>query len=169
MAPSRARGLLALDAGKPHLSTFVQIPDPNVVEILSRTTLDSFILDCQHGMFSAATISEAIAAAAHGGKAALIRLPVGDYASGSRALDLGAAGVVCPMIESAAEARALVDHVKYPPVGSRSWGPRRALPLSGLSSEDYLHRANSLTFAFAMIETARALEHLDEILSGTGH
>jgi 4-hydroxy-2-oxoheptanedioate aldolase len=153
---------------RPHISTFVQIPDLNVVEILARTSLDSCILDCQHGMFAGASIGPALGAAAHAGKPAFVRIPVGDFAFASRALDLGAAGIVCPMINSAAEARAFVDHVKYPPIGARSWGPRRALPLSGLSAPEYLRRANELSQAFVMIETLAALEAIDAILATPG-
>ena len=72
-------------AAEPHLSTFVQIPDLNVVEILTRTTLDSVILDCQHGMFSASSIGPALGAAAHCGKPAFVRIPVGDFAFASPA------------------------------------------------------------------------------------
>jgi 4-hydroxy-2-oxoheptanedioate aldolase len=152
----------------PHFCTFVQIPDLNVVEILTRTKLDSFILDCQHGMFSGSSLGPALAAAAYGGKPAYVRIPVGDFAFASRALDLGAAGIVCPMVNTAADAQAFVDHVKYPPIGLRSWGPRRALPLAGLSASDYLHQANDLTVAFAMIETQQALDNLEAILATPG-
>ncbi|MEP7457272.1 aldolase/citrate lyase family protein [Phyllobacterium sp. SB3] len=168
MAETHSRGLLSLNSGSQHLTTFVQIPDLNVIEILVRTALDSFILDCQHGMFSGSTIGPAIAAAAYSDKPALIRIPVGDFAFASRALDLGAAAIICPMINSAADARQLVTFVKYPPVGLRSWGPRRALPLSGLSGDLYLQRSNELTQCFVMIETAEALSNLDEILRVEG-
>jgi 4-hydroxy-2-oxoheptanedioate aldolase len=160
--------MVEITAAAPHFSTFVQIPDLNVVEILARTTLNSFILDCQHGMFSGSSIGPALGAAAYCGKPAFVRIPVGDFAFASRALDLGAAGIVCPMINTVADARAFVDHVKYPPVGARSWGPRRALPLSGLAAADYLHQANGLSLAFVMIETLTALDNVDAILATPG-
>ena len=72
------------------------------------------------------------------------------------------------MINTAAEAQAFVDHVKYPPIGARSWGPRRALPLSGLAAVDYLHEANQLSLAFVMIETLTALNNVDAILATPG-
>src|SRR6516165_8694751 len=69
----------------------------------------------------------------------------------SRALDFGAEAIIAPMINSAADARALAAAAKYPPVGERSWGPHRALMLGGIADQnDYLREANRLTFTFAM-------------------
>ncbi|MGC4026896.1 MAG: aldolase/citrate lyase family protein [Mesorhizobium sp.] len=86
----------------------------------------------------------------------------------SRVLDFGAAGVICPMVNTKADAQALVAYTKFPPVGSRSWGPRRALPISGLTASDYLTKANELIVTFAMIETRQALDNLDDILGTNG-
>ena len=72
------------------------------------------------------------------------------------------------MINSGDDARRLVEFVKYPPLGQRSWGPRTALPLSGLDSTAYLTSANAMTQAIAMIETRAALEALDDILAVEG-
>jgi 4-hydroxy-2-oxoheptanedioate aldolase len=72
------------------------------------------------------------------------------------------------MIDSGEDARRLVEAVKFPPLGQRSWGPRVALPLSGLDASAYLKGANAMTQAIAMIETRAALEALDDILSVEG-
>ncbi len=73
------------------------------------------------------------------------------------------------MINSAADARALVAATKYPPVGERSWGPVRALTVLGVPDlPTQLRTANQDTLAFAMVETARALEVVDEILAVDG-
>jgi 4-hydroxy-2-oxoheptanedioate aldolase len=72
------------------------------------------------------------------------------------------------MIDSGDDARHLVESVKYPPLGQRSWGPRAALPLSGLDAPAYLKTANAMTQAIAMIETRAALDALDDILSVDG-
>lgn len=164
-APDLRQDLLR---GGLHLSTFVQIPDPNLLEALAKSPLQSFVLDMQHGMFDEAAVLASVAACALEGKPALVRLPVDAGGLTSRVLDFGAAGAICPMVNSAADARRLVDYLKFPPVGRRSWGPRRALPMSGLSAPDYLQRANELTLLFAMIETREALDNLDEILAVPG-
>ena len=151
-----------------HLSSFLQFPDPNLVEALARTSLQSLVLDMQHGMFDEHAILGSVAAAALEGKACLVRVPVDAGGLASRVLDFGAAGVICPMVNTRRDAERLVGYTKFPPVGSRSWGPRRALPISGLAGPDYLAKANELIVTFAMIETREALDNLDEILSVAG-
>lgn len=158
----------AIRQGALHLSTFCQMPDPNVIEALARSKLDSFIFDMQHGMFDEAAVLACVAAAALEGKPAFVRLPVDCGGLTSRVLDFGAAGVVCPMVNTVADAERLVSYTRFPPVGSRSWGPRRAIPLSGLSGPDYLAKANELNLAIAMIETRQALDNLDAILAVPG-
>jgi len=83
-------------------------------------------------------------------------------------LDAGAAGILAPMINSRDDAERLVGFTKFPPVGERSWGPRAALPLSGLEPRAYLKAANRLTQTIAMIETRAALDALDDILGTDG-
>lgn len=158
----------AVRRGELHLSTFCQFPDPNVIEALAKSKLDSFIFDMQHGMFDEAPVLASVAAAALEGKPAFVRLPVDCGGLASRVLDFGAVGVVCPMVNTVTDAERLVSYVKFPPVGSRSWGPRRAIPLSGLNGPGYLAKANGLNLAIAMIETRQALDNLDAILAVPG-
>ena len=80
-------------------------------------------------------------------------------------LDAGAYGVICPMINTRAEAEALVRACKYPPRGYRSWGPVRASIYAGA---DYGDHANDDLIVMPMIETAEALKNLDDILSVPG-
>jgi 4-hydroxy-2-oxoheptanedioate aldolase len=161
LAPAVRRGDL-------HLSTFCQLPNPDVIEALAKTKLDSFILDMQHGMYDEQAVLAGVAAATLEGKPAFVRLPVDSGGLASRVLDFGAVGVVCPMVNTVADAERLVSYSKFPPVGFRSWGPRRAIPLSGLSGPGYLAKANELNLAIAMIETRQALDNLDAILAVPG-
>src|SRR5262249_49800213 len=82
--------------------------------------------------------------------------------------DVGASGILAPMINSGEDARRLVEFVKFPPLGERSWGPRAALSLSGLEAAAYFRAANAMVQAIAMIETRAALDALDEILRVEG-
>lgn len=158
----------ALRRGGLHLSTFCQFPDSNVIEALGKTKFDSFIFDMQHGMFDESAVLASVAAAALEGKPAFVRLPMDAGGLASRVLDFGAVGVVCPMVNTADDAKRVVTYLKFPPVGARSWGPRRAIPLSGLNGPRYLDQANELTLAIAMIETQQALDNLDAILAVPG-
>jgi len=82
-----------------------------------------------------------------------------------RVLDSGAMGVICPMINTVEEAKALVQASRYPPLGGRSNGPFRA---SFVNGADYVKHANDEVLVFAMIETETAISNLPEILKVEG-
>jgi 4-hydroxy-2-oxoheptanedioate aldolase len=82
-----------------------------------------------------------------------------------KALDAGALGVICPMVNSRAECEAFVRACRYPPDGYRSFGPTRA---AGVYGPDYAARANAEVLTFAMIETAEGLASLEEIVATPG-
>lgn len=158
-----------LRAGETLFSGWVCNPEPLFCELVASGAVDAVVLDAQHGLHDLRSLERCIAAVAGAGKPALVRLPVGGYSLGARALDFGAAGLIAPMINSAADARAFAETVKYPPCGFRSWGPSRAPGLSGVTDAgEHLRRANDFTLALAMIETAVALEAVDEILAVDG-
>ena len=92
----------------------------------ARAGFDCVTLDMQHGLHDPVSVMRSISGVALAGKPALVRMPVGDFAMASRALDMGAEGVIAPMINSVADAKAFVAATKYPPIGDRSWGPLRA-------------------------------------------
>jgi 4-hydroxy-2-oxoheptanedioate aldolase len=95
----------------------------------------------------------------------VVRVPWLEPAILMKTLDAGAYGVICPMINSRQDAERLVAWTHYAPRGTRSFGPVRALLYGGT---DYAEHANDTIVTFAMIETAHALDHLDEILSVEG-
>jgi 4-hydroxy-2-oxoheptanedioate aldolase len=145
------------------------LPYPMVTELVGQDGFPAVVLDQQHASWDTASLVAAIAAAHQAGTAPIVRIPIGDFAMASRVLDFGAAGIIAPMINNAADARALAAAAKFPPVGERSWGPQRALTFSGIAdARSYLRKANDLTLAFAMIETRAALDNLDAILATSG-
>jgi 4-hydroxy-2-oxoheptanedioate aldolase len=141
---------------------------PILAELLARAGYPAVTLDMQHGAHDLATVRDGISALRLAGAHAVMRPPVDDFATVSRAFDLGAEAVIMPMVNSVEDALALVGAAKYPPVGARSWGPHRAAMLQGVSPADYLAAANAETVALAMIETPAAVEALDEILAVDG-
>ena len=123
----------------------------------------------QHGLLDTGSVMTGIGAIALAGKPAVVRIALGDDATASRALDMGAEAVIAPMVNSVEDARALAAATKYPPVGERSWGPTRAMTLARhRAAAQYLENANRTCFTFAMIETVRALDALDAILAVDG-
>jgi 4-hydroxy-2-oxoheptanedioate aldolase len=157
-----------LGAGSGLLTGWVGLPDPLVAGIVAREDVDAVTLDMQHGAIDLATAIRAIPHVLLAGKPALVRIPVGDFATASRMLDAGASGIIAPMVNSVADARSLAAFTKFPPMGQRSWGPALALDISGLAPSEYLARANAMTVTLAMVETREALDALDGILDVEG-
>ena len=158
-----------LRAGETLLTAWSAIPEALVAETCARAGFDAVTLDMQHGFHGVDSILRGIAAARLGGAPAIVRIPVGDFAFASRALDMGASAVIAPMINSIDDARAFAAAMKYPPVGGRSWGPFRAMALRGASSNQaYLESANGDTLALAMVETRQAVDALEGILAVDG-
>jgi 4-hydroxy-2-oxoheptanedioate aldolase len=136
---------------------------------MAREGLSGVIVDQQHGLWDTTTTIAGIASLVQGGAAAGVRIGVGDFAGAARAIDYGATVVIAPMIDSVADATALVAATKYPPVGARSWGPLGAMALSGVTDANaYLAAGNDTSVIFAMIETATALDNVEAIAETPG-
>lgn len=150
------------------LTAWVGMADPMVAGQLALEDFDAITIDMQHGANDIASVRQGIAQVTLGGKPTIVRIPVGQFAVASRVLDLGAAGVIAPMINSKADAKAFAAFMKFPPVGERSWGPTVAVGLTGQSFDDYLAQGNRHAVAIAMVETKEALNALDDILSTDG-
>src|SRR5690606_28727283 len=156
-------------AGETIVTAWSGIGDPAIAGILAAAGYPAVTLDMQHGLHDVRSVERGVAAIAAYGAPAIVRVPVGDFAMVSRALDFGASAVIAPMINSAADARAFVSAAKYPPLGDRSWGPPWALAVHRMETPAaYLDRANDLVLTFAMIETPAALAALDDILAVKG-
>lgn len=155
-----------LPTGPARFLGWSMIADPMVAGFLARAGFDAVLLDQQHGTHDYKSCCAAITEVALAGKSTLVRVPVGDFAMVSRMLDAGAAGVVAPMINTVADAEAFAAAAKFPPVGQRSWGPDRAMWLSGLrNGADYLAGANDRALTIAMCETQAAIADLEAILA----
>lgn len=158
-----------LAGGETVLTVWSSIPDVGLIEQFAQGPLGSVTLDMQHGGHHVESILNGLVPVVKAGKAAVVRIPLGDFGMASRALDMGADAVIGPMINSVADAIAFRDAVKYPPIGGRSWGVTRALALRGIAGgTDHLKSANAKTVSFAMIETRDAFEVAEEIAALEG-
>ena len=158
-----------LRSGETVFSGWCGLPYPIVAETIGRDGFPAVTLDSQHGLWDLNAILMTIAAIRQVGAAPIVRVPVGDFATVSRVLDFGAEGIIVPMINTPADARALAAAAKYPPIGERSWGPHRATTLAGLADQSvYLREANDHVITLAMIETRTALKNLDAIVDTPG-
>lgn len=158
-----------LNAGETVITGWSMLPEPLSAETMARAGYDAVTLDMQHGLHTVDSVQRGIGAVGLAGKPTIVRIPVGDFAMASRALDFGAGAVIAPMVNSYEDAQAFVEFMKFPPTGARSWGPHRALAVAGGSDlADYLANGNDRTLSFAMVETREAVSALSSILGVAG-
>jgi 4-hydroxy-2-oxoheptanedioate aldolase len=153
------------EAGEPTFGLWAGIPSSLTAEIAAAAGYDYVCVDLQHGMSDETTMVSMFQATNAAGSTALARLAWNEPWLIMRALDLGASGVIVPLVGSGAEAARAVQACRYPPDGSRSYGPIRADMVVGSSTPEELARA---ALCFVMIETREGLERLDEIASTPG-
>ena len=151
--------------GEAVVNGWLSIPSAFSAEVMAHQGFDSLTVDMQHGVVDYQVAVSMLQAISTTPVMPLARVPWNDPARLMKILDAGAYGVICPMINTRAEAEALVQACKYPPRGYRSWGPVRASIYAGA---DYGDHANDDIVVMPMIETALALKNLDEILSVPG-
>src|SRR5579871_4902504 len=158
-----------LHAGETVYSGWCGLPYPLVAETLAREGFSAVAIESQHGLWDVASILAGISAVRLGGAAPLVRVPLNDFAMVSRALDFGAEGIIAPMINTPADAKAFAAAAKFPPMGERSWGPHRAMALGGVSDMGtFLREANDHVITLAMIETRTALQNFEAIIASPG-
>jgi 4-hydroxy-2-oxoheptanedioate aldolase len=158
-----------LHAGETVYSGWCGLPYPLIAETLAREGFPAVAIESQHGLWDVAGILHGIAAVRQGGAAPIVRVPLNDFALVSRSLDFGAEGIIAPMINTPADAKALANAAKFPPIGERSWGPHRAMTLGGVADmPTYLREANDNIITLAMIETRTALQNFEAIVTTPG-
>jgi 4-hydroxy-2-oxoheptanedioate aldolase len=152
-------------AGEKTLNAWLTIPSAWTAELMANAGFDSVTIDMQHGLMDYATTLAMLQAISTTATIPLARIPWNDPAIIMRLLDAGCYGIVCPMINTRAEADAFVQACRYPPLGQRSYGPIRANVYAG---DDYFQAANDTVLTFAMIETKEAIGNLKEIAATPG-
>ncbi|HEX4767077.1 MAG TPA: aldolase/citrate lyase family protein [Lichenihabitans sp.] len=163
MIPNRIKTLWA--EGKPAINGWLSIGNGFSAEIMASAGYDSVTADLQHGAFDYGAALGMFQAMRASGVAVMARVPWLDPGAIMKALDAGAYGIICPMINSREEAEHLVSYVRYPPAGTRSFGPTRVNFSAGT---DYGTQADGNVLCFAMIETREAYERVDEIAATPG-
>lgn len=136
-----------------------------IAEVLGHCGFDAVTVDLQHGQFGMDAIPGLLQAISATPAMPWVRCSGNDLAEINKLLDMGAYGIICPMIETVQQAEALVNATRYAPVGRRSFGPARGLLYGG---SDYLNEANENILVLAMIETPAGLDNADEILQVQG-
>jgi 2-keto-3-deoxy-L-rhamnonate aldolase RhmA len=147
----------------------VELRQPSVMTMLANAGFDFVLIDNEHGPFSVETIADLSRAARDAGVTPVVRIPELAYAYVAQALDGGAQGIMLPRVTERAQVEECVRFMKYPPAGrrgavlARGHTAFKAGPLA-----ETLAAANRESFLIVQIETAEAIERLDQILSVTG-
>ncbi|MGX5652602.1 HpcH/HpaI aldolase family protein [Hydrogenophaga borbori] len=163
MRPNRLREIWA--QGGAAVNGWLAIPNSFSAETMAHQGWDSLTIDLQHGVVDYQAMVPMLQAVSTTPTVPVVRVPWLEPGILMKALDAGAYGVICPMVNTRADAEKLVAYTHYAPRGTRSFGPVRALLYGGA---DYPQHANDTIVAFAMIETAQALDNLDDILATPG-
>jgi 4-hydroxy-2-oxoheptanedioate aldolase len=152
-------------AGHKAVNGWCALPSAVTAEIMGRQGFDLMTVDLQHGLIDyhmALTMLQVLQGLP---APVMVRVPWNEPGIIAKCLDAGFEGLICPMVNTAEDARALVQATRYAPLGSRSFGPTRANLVHGAT---YVKSANSQILVFAMIETRQAMANLDAILAVEG-
>jgi len=163
MRANRLRAIWA--SGGAAINGWLAIPSHFSAETMAHQGWDSLTIDLQHGVVDYQAAVAMLTAISATDTVPVTRVPWLDPAHLMKVLDAGAYGVICPMVNSRADAQTLVACTRYPPAATRSFGPIRGLLYGG---PDYPEHANDTTVVFAMIETRAGLDNLDDILATPG-
>ena len=152
--------------GRAAVNGWLAIPSGFSAEVVAQCGFDTVTVDLQHGVQDYLSMVACFQAMHAHPVTPMVRVPWNEPGIIGKVLDAGAMGVICPMVNDAAQAQAFVAACKYPPEGSRSNGPVRA----GLYGEAGLYQetANAMCLAIPMIETREAVANLDAILDTPG-
>jgi 4-hydroxy-2-oxoheptanedioate aldolase len=152
--------------GESAVNGWLSIPSTVTAEMVALQDYDTITVDLQHGLIDyqiALPMMQAIAAASDA--TVIARPPWLEPGIIMKLLDAGALGILCPLINTPADAEELVRICNYAPKGMRSVGPTRAMMIYGPS---YMQEANDSVITLAMIETAQALENVEAIAKTPG-
>ena len=156
-----------LGRGEPCVNGWLAIPSGFSAEVVAQCGFDSVTVDLQHGVQDYRSTVQCFQAMGAHPVTPMARVPSNAPGIVGKVLDAGAWGVICPMVNTVAEARAFASACLYPPSGTRSNGPIRAAASYGKAGE-YQGIANDEILVIPMIETRQAVDEVEAILEVPG-
>ncbi len=156
-----------LGNAEPAIGSWIGFSDPYTVEMIADIGFDWLLIDMEHFPMSKETLRTVLMACKGSVSVPVVRVPVNSTDYIAAALDLGAQGVMTPMVNSSADAQRAVERSRYPPLGCRGFGPIRA---SGYLKdiEGYRKEANQEIALFVQIETPNGVKNASQILDTDG-
>lgn len=156
-----------LTKGEPAIGTWLGCSDPYFVEMMADMGFDWLLIDMEHFPLSHESLRTMLMACKGSESSIVVRVAINSRNYIQAALDLGAQGVMVPMVNTAADAARAVEFTRYPPLGRRGFGPVRAGHYTK-SNQEYRRRANDEIALFVQIETPEAAQNAREILAVKG-
>jgi 4-hydroxy-2-oxoheptanedioate aldolase len=151
-------------AGGETLGYWLTMPGFVGAEMAARQQVDYVCIDTQHGVIDYLASAAMIQAIDLAGGTPIVRVPWNEPGIIGKTLDAGAHGVIVPMVNTRAQAEAVVTAARYVPDGARSWGP----VMVGQRHDDNRAWAAATVAVIPMIETVEAVGNVDEIVSVPG-
>ncbi len=147
---------------------FATIPSPVVTQAIAAAGADGVLIDMEHGAVDWASCHAMIAATQGFDCSPAVRIPKIDEAECKRALDMGAEGICFPFVNTPEDAARCVAALRYPPEGTRGWGPFLASSRWDVPLFDYQPRFGDRPYGYFTLETAEAAENAEAILATPG-
>ena len=152
--------------GEKLLGTMLSLSSPSVAEVLANSGIDWMFIDAEHGSFSTGDI-QAVLQAAGNQVPCIVRVAAPEELPIKKALDVGAAGIIVPMVNSAAQAQEMVRYSRFSPAGLRGVGIARAHGY-GKTFNEYLEQANDNVALIVQAEHIDAVEDIEAIVAVEG-
>ncbi len=154
----------ALQSGTPQLGLCIMYPSPGVIERIG-PEWDWMWIDGQHGELAYQDVMALVRACDLVQRPAFVRVPSHEFGGIGHALDTGAAGVIVPLVDTVEQAKAVIQAAKFPPLGGRSFGGRRAIDRHGRT---YSNSANEEVLLILQIESPEAIKNAEKIAALPG-
>jgi 4-hydroxy-2-oxoheptanedioate aldolase len=151
--------------GEPSIGAWLSLANTHTAELMANAGFDWLVVDMQHGLLDYGDLRHMLPAISTTQTTPMVRVSWNRPSEIMKALDAGAMGVIVPLVNTRAEAEAAISACRYPPDGTRSFGPIRAALYGG---RGYVAEANKEIACIVMIETQQGLANLEEIVSTPG-
>jgi 2-keto-3-deoxy-L-rhamnonate aldolase RhmA len=156
-----------LRQGETTFGAWLTVANTTIAEIMAGAGFDWVFIDTEHGGFSNEGLQTCLVAFNGSPTVPMVRVAWNDHVLIKQALDMGAEGILIPMVSSVAEAQIAVSACKYPPEGTRGFGPRRASDY-GRNTDAYVAQANDSVIVIVQIEHVNGVAQIDGILDTQG-
>jgi len=159
--------LTAIREGKPQIGLWVSLGDALTTEVVASAGYDWLLLDMEHGAGELSDVQAQLQVVNGYDSTAIVRPDWNDPVKVKRLMDLGAPGLLFPMVQNAEEAAAAVAATRYPPNGIRGFGGTTRATGFGRNN-NYTTTVDDTTAVLVQVESLQALEHVDAIASVDG-